>query len=555
MRMARQRRELPQAPPGLWERAEMRTALSERDIGTVIRIFRKWTGASQTDISVLTGVPQPDVSDLERGIRHVTALEVFERIADGLSIPRTLLGLAEQTSSSLPSPVAPASPLELRSIDFVEWIADHSNLTVGEAYDRLAARIGDIKNLSDSVQYQRAHARARLTREQLVAALERYYSAGSAPAVGGLYRARVGPHALTTSVLTTPGWLQSRVPLATPAEHFQFVPPMSAPELTLRLEGERLDAAIDRLAQAELSTTVLVNNPIYRLLRIALEPGRVEAAVTLIDFATYALTMDLLESELVDTLADISSQRALTTMGHQRPRLPLRDAYLPSLSHVLDFERRICAGGPVALLAAARPGRRLGQSADYALLVQERSPRVVNVVGRLAVIPKAFHGPTVEPQAEADLSSSVHRELEEELLGRDELGNVLPEGLRKVDPFHTHLLSEPLRWLLDHQDPSAYQLECVGFGVNLLTGNYEFPCLIVINDEEWWARFGGQIEANWEIRRVRLYSSRDAAGLQDLTLDPRWSSEGLFAFVEGLRRLVELDTASRVTVPELDAEA
>jgi hypothetical protein len=38
-------------------------------------------------------------------------------------------------------------------------------------------------------------------------------------------------------------------------------------------------------------------------------------------------------------------------------------------------------------------------------------------------------------------------------------------------------------------------------------------------------------------------------------LDPRWSSEGLFAFVEGLRRLAELDTASRVTVPELDAEA
>jgi hypothetical protein len=533
----------------------MRTALSERDIGTVIRIFRKWTGASQTDISVLTGVPQPDVSDLERGIRHVTALEVFERIADGLSIPRTLLGLAEQVPSSLHSPAAPVSPLELRSIDFVEWIADHSNLTVGEAYDRLAARIGDIQNLSDSVRYQRAYARARLTREQLVAALERYYSAASAPAVGGLYRARVGPHALTTSVLTRPSWLQSRVPLATPAETFQFVPPMSAPEPTPLLAGERLDAAIDRLAQAELSTTVLVNNPIYRLLRIALEPGRVEAAVTLIDFATYALTMDLLESELVDTLADVSSQRALAAMGHQRPRLPLRDAYLPSLSHVLDFERRICAGGPVALLAAARPGRRLGLPADYALLVQERSPRVVNVVGRLAVIPKAFHGPTVEPQAEADLSASVHRELEEELLGRDELGNVLPEGLRKVDPFHAHLLSEPLRWLLDHQDPSAYQLECVGFGVNLLTGNYEFPCLIVINDEEWWARFGGQIEANWEIRRVRLYSSRDAAGLQDLMLDPRWSSEGLFAFVEGLRRLAELDTASRVTVPELDAEA
>src|SRR5829696_3324336 len=181
MRMARQRRELPQAPPGLWERAEMRAALSERDIGTVIRIFRRWTGASQSDISILIGVPQPDVSDLERGIRHVTALEVYERIADGLSIPRALLGLAEGVPASFPSPAAPTSQLKLRSIDFVEWIADHSDLSVGEAYDRLAARIGEIPNLSDSVRYQRAHARAHVTREQLVIALERYYSSASAP--------------------------------------------------------------------------------------------------------------------------------------------------------------------------------------------------------------------------------------------------------------------------------------------------------------------------------------------------------------------------------------
>jgi len=95
----------------------------------------------------------------------------------------------------------------------------------------------------------------------------------------------------------------------------------------------------------------------------------------------------------------------------------------------------------------------------------------------------------------------------------------------------------------------------VGFGVNLLTGNYEFPCLIVINDDEWWARFGGQIEANWEIQRVKVHSTRDAAGLQDLLLDPRWSNEGLFAFIEGLRRLAELETGSRVAAPEIDMEA
>jgi hypothetical protein len=553
--MAHQRRTLPVAPPGLWERADMRAALSQRDMGAVIRIFRRWTGASQTDISVLTGVPQPDVSDLERETRHVTAMELFERLADGLGIPRPLLGLAERHPAKSSQQVTLEAPLEVRSISFIEWIAEHSNLSVGEAHDRLAARIRDIQNLPESVRHQRAYTRSRLTRDQLVAALEQYYTASSHEYCG-LYRAQVGDRTLLTSLLTKPGWLQARVPLATPAEHFQYIPQAAAPISTSPLAGELLDAAIDRLAQAELLTTVLVDNPIYQLLKVAIEPGRLRATVTLINFATYALTMDLLEAELVDTLADLTGHIAAPTSKGGRLHLPLRDAYLASVSHALDFERRICAGGPVVLLAAAR--RRSGtgrRSPDYALLVQERSPRVLNVVGRLAVIPKAFHGPIVEPSAEADLSTSVHRELEEELLGRDELGNVFDQGLRKVDPFHTDLLSEPLRWLLDHQDPSAYRLECVGFGVNLLTGNYEFPCLMVINDEEWWARFGGQIEANWEIRRVRLYSSRDAAGLQDLMLDPRWSNEGLFAFIEGLRRLAELDTASRVAIPEIDVEA
>ena len=438
---------------------------------------------------------------------------------------------------------------------FIEWIADHSSLSVREAYDRFFARIGEVQNIPESERRQRAYSRGRLTRGQFVAALERYYAASYQEGCG-LYRGRIGGHTLVTSVLTKPEWLQARVGLDTSAEHFEFIPSTAAPIPTPLLEGHLLDAAVDRLAQAELSTSPLVNNPIYQLLRVTVEPDRLQAAVTLVDFATYALTMDLLEAELTDALAELTAHLDAATTRDQQLRLPLRDVYLPTVSHALDFERRICAGGPVALLAAARPGHRTGRRpADYVLLVQERSLRVLNVVGRLAVVPKAFHGPSVEPWAEANLSTSVHRELEEELLGRDELDNVFNEGLRKVDPFHADLLSGPLRWLLDHQDPSAYRLECLGFGVNLLTGNYEFPCLMVISDEEWWARFGGQLEANWEIERVKMYSSRDAAGLQDLLVDPRWSNEGLFAFMEGLRRLAELDTASRVSVPEIHVEA
>jgi hypothetical protein len=109
--------------------------------------------------------------------------------------------------------------------------------------------------------------------------------------------------------------------------------------------------------------------------------------------------------------------------------------------------------------------------------------------------------------------------------------------------------------LLERKDSDAYRIECVGFGINLLSGNYEFACLVVIDDEEWWGRFGGQLQANWEVERIRLYSSRDTASLRDLMRDPQWSNEGLFAFSEGLRRLAELDTRRRVAAPFIDVEA
>jgi hypothetical protein len=61
--------------------------------------------------------------------------------------------------------------------------------------------------------------------------------------------------------------------------------------------------------------------------------------------------------------------------------------------------------------------------------------------------------------------------------------------------------SEPIRWLLDHDEP--YQIDCIGFGINLVTGNYEFACPITINDGRWWSSFGDRVEANWEAKRLR----------------------------------------------------
>lgn len=97
------RRPLPQTPPGLWDRPEMTDALSRRDIGGVFKVYRQWTGATQTQIAAVCGLPQSHVSDIMNGRRQVTSLEIFERIADGISIPRGRIGLAERPGS-VPEP-------------------------------------------------------------------------------------------------------------------------------------------------------------------------------------------------------------------------------------------------------------------------------------------------------------------------------------------------------------------------------------------------------------------------------------------------------------------
>ena len=112
----------------------------------------------------------------------------------------------------------------------------------------------------------------------------------------------------------------------------------------------------------------------------------------------------------------------------------------------------------------------------------------------------------------------------------------------------------PIKWLVDRRQSDAYRAECVGFGINMVSGNYEFPCLIVIDDEEWWARYGGQVVANWEVARIRCYSSRDKAGLHALATDPGWSNEGLFAFLQGLRRLSRIG-GQRVNLPTIELES
>lgn len=151
-------------------------------------------------------------------------------------------------------------------------------------------------------------------------------------------------------------------------------------------------------------------------------------------------------------------------------------------------------------------------------------------------------------RTDARIGAALRREMEEELFGRSDIDITLAEP-HIADPMHPSRLSEPMRWLMGN--PDFWSVECTGLGLNLVSGNFEAACLIVVNSEGFWLHYGGQIEANWESMMLRQYSTLDSQSLQELAHDPAWSNEGLFALLQGLRRLRQLD-GDRVSIPVIE---
>jgi transcriptional regulator with XRE-family HTH domain len=84
-------------PPGFWAREDVAAVVRRRDVGALFRLLRKYGGASQTQIGVAVGMEQGTVSRLMSGHRVVSAIDVLDRIAEGLTMPdqaRMWLGLA-----------------------------------------------------------------------------------------------------------------------------------------------------------------------------------------------------------------------------------------------------------------------------------------------------------------------------------------------------------------------------------------------------------------------------------------------------------------------------
>jgi hypothetical protein len=67
------------------------------------------------------------------------------------------------------------------------------------------------------------------------------------------------------------------------------------------------------------------------------------------------------------------------------------------------------------------------------------------------------------------------------------------------------------------------------------------------------SRHGGLITGNWETSSLRQYSSLDSSSLATLVQDPAWNHGGLFALLQGLRRLKQIG-GDRVDLPEIEWE-
>ncbi|WP_436772082.1 helix-turn-helix domain-containing protein [Yinghuangia sp. YIM S09857] len=87
-------------PEWAWQKPEARLALQARDVGAVFRLAQQYGGHSQQRIASAVDMTQSRVNEIINSRRTVKELDVFERIADGLTMPddaRHILGLASNS--------------------------------------------------------------------------------------------------------------------------------------------------------------------------------------------------------------------------------------------------------------------------------------------------------------------------------------------------------------------------------------------------------------------------------------------------------------------------
>ncbi|WP_433369034.1 helix-turn-helix domain-containing protein [Actinoplanes sp. CA-142083] len=431
-------RPAPTPPPGLWERPDMAEALAERDFGAVFRIYRRWTGSSQTDVGSLVGLPQPHVSEIERGSRHVLTLDVVERIIDGLGIPRQLAGLAEGRRRRREDPVTESQE---------DWMAARRFL-------------------------------GRQRRELTHAVYALYPDAF-----------KVGD----TGILIPPGWrLTEPIDLTEVSLQWREHTPQPAvnggeretravrPLVSAGQEYTRYHRAMRDLARPRL----FENRLCYRLLDVAPAGGRLDMHLTLGGMCYF---------DMIDVGEALAHEAALAGQ---------RKVYQGELGAIswegLPFRRLLrdpfdLAAYPLMISVSTLTVR--ASKAGSTFFLMRRNPAKVAIAGgMLSVFPTGVFQPaSVVPAPDSpdfDLWRNVMREFSEEYLGNPEHDGDGPP----IDYANT----EPFRSLDAARAAGRIRVYCLGVGVDALNYVGDVLTVAIFDAEVFDEIFGKMVDHNDE---------------------------------------------------------
>ncbi len=367
-------------------------------------------------------------------------------------------------------------------------------------------------------------AKARILRE--------YYAQDASVSPLQQYCVLVDGQRCETTMYVKPEWIGLQPPRSHTA--CQLVADRSLPSCTAAERSYGPNVA-QRLRMAKV---MLHNLPLYRLVDLWFS-DTLHASFCTTEFFAYRFRSGLLEDELLDNLLEHG-----TDLPGSERELPVREALLPDLDHLLALDRRVCGGGIGAVVAL---GRELHGQLQFVIPLQRRSRAVADARGELAVLPKGFHQSCAGAPDEVDVRWTLWRELYEELFGGADA------ALSEPHASHDWYLEKcpAVRWFHEGHR-GGFRLETSAFGFNAVTGNYDVALLLMVPDEAYWNTFQRQrgLPSDEIEGGLEWIPTMDRERIKEVLLRPNWTSEALFQFVEGLKLLKHFEP-DRVNLPEI----
>ena len=202
----------------LYDREDVRRLLADRDIGGLFRVLKDDAGLTQRQLAELTGMSQSEVSDILKS-RRVQGYHVLVRIAEGLSIPRGLIGLSYGEGGAYGEEVTAAEPPEDEDVLRRDLLAAGSVALVGvpvlgKLLDKstgpgemwLPSQVGmpDVAEIENTTEQLRSAARLQGGQARAVSAAAIEYGRLTQVPAAGPVAARLGSQLAELSTLA--GW-------------------------------------------------------------------------------------------------------------------------------------------------------------------------------------------------------------------------------------------------------------------------------------------------------------------------------------------------------------